>query len=57
MKAGRKPGVMSRMIRYTRLVIESEDPLHIRFLKMVDGMLARLERREGCCGHYGEAGC
>jgi hypothetical protein len=45
------------MIRYTRLVIESEDPLHIRFLKMVDGMLARLERREGCCGHYGEAGC
>ncbi len=56
-KPRKKPGLISRMIRFTRQVVEAEDPLDIRFLKVVDGMLARLERREGCCGHYGEPGC
>ncbi len=52
---------LSRLVKlpigFVGRILSSPDPWDVRMLEVVDNLLARLETRQGCCGHYGEPGC
>ncbi len=49
--------LLKRPVSFTSNFLRSDEPWSIRFLNTADRLLARLEGRRACCGHYGEPGC